>query len=297
MPVPHASPGGRRGAIAAPPALRTPLHALAGILVFALAAALAATWPAAPAAAPAVQELLFPASAADDGAPVMLRGQLTLPDGAGPFPAVILLHGCGGLQPAVAEGLAIHARALNAAGFAALVLDSFGPRGIAGGWVCETHMRLAEARRYRTQDALDAAAVLRAMPAIDGANLFLIGQSNGGSVAIRLAQREGREFRAIAAYYPWCGTFTRMGARARLSTPLIVFGGGADDWVAPDACTTIRAEGADYAVTVYPDAPHSFDLPIPRQRFQGHLVGNDAAAERDSRERMIAFFRRHLTGE
>jgi len=32
--------------------------------------------------------------------PASLPGELTMPSGAGPFPAVILLHGCFGIQPA-----------------------------------------------------------------------------------------------------------------------------------------------------------------------------------------------------
>lgn len=242
----------------------------------------------------AAETLRFPATTPHEGAAVMLRAELTLPPGPGPHPAVILMHGCGGLQPAVARSLTAHAEALAGAGFAALVLDSFGPRGISGGWVCETYDRLGAARRYRVQDALDARTHLAGLARIDGGNIFAMGQSNGGSVAIRLSQREARHFRAIAAYYPWCGAFNRLGAKAALATPLIVFGGAADDWVPPEDCTTIRAEGAEYEVHVYPGAAHSFDLPIPKQRFQGHLVGNDPQAAADSRARMIAFFRRHL---
>jgi len=240
------------------------------------------------------EPVTFPAKSTFDGAPVTLEAELILPAGPGPHPAVILMHGCGGLQPSVAEALALHAEAFNAAGFAALILDSFGPRGIGGGHVCETYDRLGNARRYRMQDANDAKAFLQTRPEIDSTNIFVMGQSNGGSVAIRLSQRDTREFRALAAYYPWCGAFNRLGAKADLTTPLIVFGGEADDWVPPDDCTTITAQGADYAVHIYPGAAHSFDLQIPEQRFQGHLVGNNAAAEKDSRARMIAFFKRHL---
>lgn len=246
-------------------------------------------------AAPALAEpVTFPAETRHDGTPVTLEASLHLPDGPGPHPAVILMHGCGGLQPAVAKALAIHATALNDAGFATLILDSFGPRGIGGGYVCETYERLGNARNYRMQDARDAKTFLTGRADIDSANIFAMGQSNGGSVAIRLSQRDTREFRALAGFYPWCGAFNRLGAKAQLTTPLIVFGGDADDWVPPDNCTTITAEGAEYAVHVYPGAAHSFDLQIPEQRFQGHLVGNNAAAEKDSRAKMIAFFKRHL---
>lgn len=54
-----------------------------------------------------------------------LNGRLFMPGGAGPFPAVILLHGCGGpsrLQDDWAERLV-------GWGYAALALDSFSARG------------------------------------------------------------------------------------------------------------------------------------------------------------------------
>lgn len=238
----------------------------------------------------------FPGSSPHRGEPLQLVGSLHLPPGAGPHPAVILMHGCSGLEPAVAKGMGRHVQAFADAGFASLVLDSFGPRGLAGGKVCQSFDRLADARRYRLRDAGDAHAWLAALPEIDGRNIFLMGQSNGGSVALRASQRETRTFRAIAAYYPWCGALLRKGAQARFSTPLIVFGGTADDWVPPEDCTTIKAEGAAYAVHVYPGAPHSFDLPIPQQRYLGKLVGYDAEADKDARARMIAFFRLQMGG-
>jgi len=50
---------------------------------------------------------------------------LQKPDGEGPFPAVVLLHTCGGLQQHVLEW----AQRLRAHEYVALVLDSFTPRG------------------------------------------------------------------------------------------------------------------------------------------------------------------------
>lgn len=253
--------------------------------------ALAATLFALPVRAETVS---FAASSTFGGGPVTLTGALTRPGGPAPAPAVILMHGCGGLQPGVQAGLKAHAAALAEAGFAALILDSFGPRGNGGGHVCESLDRLANARRYRLRDAEDARAFLSGLEGIDADNIFLMGQSNGGSVAIRAAQRGARRFRAIAAYYPWCGVFNRLGAKAVIDTPLIVFGGAKDDWVPPEACTTIKAEGEAYQVHVYPEAPHSFDLPVPQQRYLGKLVGEDAEATADSRARMIGFFQSHL---
>jgi acetyl esterase/lipase len=147
-------------------------------------------------------EIEFAASTPYNDKPVMLRAELYQPDGDGPYPAVILMHGCGGLQPPVRDAMRTHAEYLVGHGFVALVLDSFGPRENGDGWVCKTFDRLMAARRYRKNDALDALKYLQSLAIVDDTNLFQMGQSNGGSVAIRLAQLDAPAFRARSAYYP-----------------------------------------------------------------------------------------------
>ena len=56
--------------------------------------------------------------------PERVEGRLVKPDGPGPFPALVLLHGCHGVSPQVyAWG-----RRLADRGYVAFVVDSFGPR-------------------------------------------------------------------------------------------------------------------------------------------------------------------------
>src|SRR5271170_6690672 len=55
-----------------------------------------------------------------------LSGRLALPAGAGPFPAMIVLHGCDGIVQRDRDW----AVRLTGWGYAALVLDSFTPRGV-----------------------------------------------------------------------------------------------------------------------------------------------------------------------
>lgn len=214
-----------------------------------------------------------------------LRGRFHRPAGKAKVPAVILMHGCGGLGASVNAALSAHARYLVRNGFAALVLDSFGSRGIPGDRVCRRLNRLVEARHYRLGDARDAARWLKSRPDIDGRNIFLMGQSNGGSVALRAAAAGG--FRAVAAYYPWCG------AASGNRVPLIVFGGGRDDWVPPDDCGR-RRQSNRYRFILYDDAAHSFDVKVAARSYLGHRIGYDARATADSRRRMIAFFRQHM---
>lgn len=234
---------------------------------------------------------------------IQLRGKLYRPKGAGPFPAVVLMHGCGGWQPAVTYSLQNHAEYLTRHGYVVLSLDSFGPRRNSGGKVCESYKALGDARNYRSYDAFDALKYLQSQSFVSPDNIFLMGQSNGGSVAINVAKasapkkygKTSQGFRGVVAYYPWCGTFG--GNNVDLGAPLMVFGGAKDDWVPPTGCKKVRANGSDLEVKIYPNAAHSFDLEIMQQRYGGHLVGFDQHATQDSRTQMLAFFDQHLSAD
>ncbi len=57
----------------------------------------------------------------------LLTGYTARPAGSGPFPAVVLLHGCGGYHATMMSWT----DRLAASGYVALSVDSFGSRGIA----------------------------------------------------------------------------------------------------------------------------------------------------------------------
>ena len=80
-------------------------------------AALAADCP------PRLVELESPLSSG----PQPLQGYLRLPDGPGPSPAVVLLHGCGGNWRGIDERWG---KRLAAWGYVTLTVDRFGTRGI-----------------------------------------------------------------------------------------------------------------------------------------------------------------------
>ena len=236
-----------------------------------------------------------------------IRAHLGKPEGEGPFPAVVLMHGCSGLGHHVRRGLEAHAEALAAAGFATLILDSFGARGTGGLAMCQSSAKMAIATGYRQWDAFHALRFLQAQPFVDAANVFLMGQSHGGGVAFKAAadpslapiKRDWRQlhgalprFRAVVAYYPWCGHLPK-----RIVSPLLVLSGALDDWTPPWSCTLWKGsvEGAPYDVAIYEGAYHSFDLvSLPLQPYAGHIVGGDAAAAAASRQRMIDWFLAHM---
>ena len=119
-----------------------------------------------------------------------IYGHLAFPEGNGPFPAVVLMHGCDGLSTLVKRGLQNHARYLRDNGYATMILDSFSSRGKNGGSVCTSYTELGSARFYRTFDAFNTLEYLKSQELIDANNVFLYGLSNGGEC--RAPCRSGR---------------------------------------------------------------------------------------------------------
>lgn len=110
----------------------------------------------------------------------VLSGELIFPPGLGPFPAVLLMHGCGGLPSRAIEGWA---PVLRSWGYATLVVDSFRSRGL--GEVCTDALALTG--NQRIPDAYGALKILSTHPKIDRARIALMGFSHGGIVTLAAA--------------------------------------------------------------------------------------------------------------
>lgn len=227
-----------------------------------------------------------------------LRGTLSFPSGSGPFPVVILLHPCGGLEPFALATLRTHSKTLISAGFGTLIPDSYGPRNLDGGKACD--MAIAIKASLRRDDAFAAMVALHGHSKVSKDNIFVFGQSDGGVAALLAAKGgAGSRFSAVAAYYPPCGPLS--GRDYIIQSPTLVFVAGKDDWTPPVDCISAKTRGivtgAEFDVVTYPDAHHGFDQERKTVRYKGHTLGYSAAATADSRKRMIEFFVRHLTNE
>jgi len=215
-------------------------------------------------------------------------GALYKPDGPGPFPAVVVLHGCNGVSPQMQAW----AQRLNRWGYAAVVVDSFGPRGYPDGICAKVQLVPAETR---ARDAFAAAAWLRNQPLVDGARIGVIGFSHGGWTVMRAilepAVREAGAvpFRAAVAYYPACPP-----GHATIASDTLILIGDADDWTPAPRCTAYVASQVEPAHTleikVYPGATHAFDvMASPRTAF-GHFMSYDPSAADDSFAMARRFF-------
>jgi dienelactone hydrolase len=206
--------------------------------------------------------------------------------GAGPHPAVVLLHGCSGITANVRRWAAT----LAGWGYVALVLDSFGPRGVQN--VC--HRADTVSPRLRAEDAFAAAAYLRGRADVLPERVSMLGFSHGGTTGLVAASRSAVErngaepFFAVIAFYPWCP----LGG-APIASPVLVLIGDADDWTPADRCkllhSTWRPEFGASTLQVYPGATHAFDAQAPERRYLGHRLRYDAAATDDAAARLRRF--------
>ncbi|MEO8740017.1 MAG: dienelactone hydrolase family protein [Casimicrobiaceae bacterium] len=264
------------------------------------------------------------------GEPLMLSGLFFTPDpSAGGFPAVIALHGCGGMYSTLAsrrgrlrESQQAVADLLVAEGYAVLFPDSFNPRGQRE--VCtqiESKRTILQANRRL--DVLGALEYLRTRHDIAAQRVALLGWSHGGSAVLaainarspviaayraQLAAGDAYFVTAIA-FYPGCGASLRGRDGFALAAPLTIFIGEADDWTSAKPCVALgRALAGEHPsldVRTYPDAHHGFDAPnqLPPRHLnvpngvvpgQGVTVGSNPAARADAYARMKAQLRAAL---
>ena len=235
-----------------------------------------------------------------------LPGVLFRPEGAGPFPGVVALHGCGGLVNSAGKivgRLADWGERLAAAGVAVLFPDSFTPRGLTT--QCRVRERKVRSSRERVADANAARRWLQSQSWAIKHRVSLIGWSNGAVTSLwavrpRASVRDGMpDFRSAVAFYPGCRRLGDMGWSTRIPTLILI--GRADDWTPASACEQMvagaRGRSAGATLITYPGAYHEFDRPNSPVRElsglaftadgSGHAhVGTNPAARADALKRV-----------
>lgn len=205
--------------------------------------------------------------------------ELYVPPGPGPFPAMVILHGCDG----IGRHYRIWARTLRAWGYVAMLVDSFRPRGVNN--VCNHGMvvpPLAQA-----QDAFAAAGYLRGLPNVRADRIGVIGFSHGGWAVLKAVladtvhQDQAQAFVAAVAFYPGC-----QPPDSPLVTDTLILIGDADDWAPLSRCMSwynqAQRAGHVLEMKVYPGARHGFDSPRMPHTYAGHYVGRDPPAALDA---------------
>ena len=232
------------------------------------------------------------------------------PEGNGPFPTVIALHGCGGLgghsepvQPRYSEW----AEVLLKHGDAVLLPDSYGSREL--GPQCHVKERRVLARRERVADIVASRQWLVQQPWAAHDRISLLGWASGASALLwavrpQLSRHAEPDFRSAVAFYPDCRISSGLGWSTRVPTLLLI--GARDDVSSPPACRQMidgaRGRSALTHIVVYPDAYHDFDranfplhaisgAPDPTMPEHGH-VGTDPEARADLQKRVVDWLAR-----
>lgn len=238
-----------------------------------------------------------------------LANRLFVPEGQGQFPVVVMNQ-----SKSVSEHLLVHTKELIEAGFAVLVVDTYGPRGFRPGVNEPLPAEFAK-------DSYDALAALQGQPIIDKDRIYQTGYSNGGLAAALLASPEGAlilkakgRFRATVANYgscsvaaPYAGANTKATAIEMLSRdsdrPVLILMGELDIETSPKTCFPLLEEmkvaSKDVSWHIYPQTTHGWDkaenngFVFRTNTGESMTYRYDALVSKDATERMIAFFNRY----
>ena len=211
-----------------------------------------------------------------------LEAYLAYPDGAGPFPAVVVIHEIFGLNDNIRE----IARRFANEGYAALAVDLFSGQNRI---VCMTRLMsglfLNSLEHQGIKDLRAALTTLEGMPFVDKACLGAIGYCLGGGLAIAWACTDQR-LKAIAPFY---GANPRPVEAVKRLCPVV---GSYPD---PDFTTAqgrkldeiLDTCGVPHDIKIYPGAKHSF---FNDQRPASY----DATASAYAWQRTLVFFKEHI---
>jgi dienelactone hydrolase len=240
-----------------------------------------------------------------NGVPTVLNAYMHTPEGPGPFPAVVLAHGCDGTSIREPNW----AKFLVARGYVALIVDSFTTRSISSICTGQQSLSLAD----RAGDALGALKYLQSLGNVDKHRIGIMGFSHGAMTVLKTVSETTSvpsevtpRFAAATALYPDCLT-----SEVDTTVPLLIQSGERDDWTAAAPCqmkTTLRkSEGYPVDIKVYEGALHAFDKPdvqyyygaqflnMNKPKFCcGATVGYSHSAHQKAEQATEAFFEEHL---
>lgn len=245
--------------------------------------------------------------------PTTLDAWLMRPEGAGPFPAIIFLHGCAGLYRKSGTEIAPreheYAERFVKQGYVVLMPDSFTPRGVDE--ICSRHDRTVRAFYERNRDAYGALVWLESQPFTRADRIGLLGWSNGGITVLGTIAHEtqsrpaalAHDFRVAVAFYPDCRQALRRAEWSPPVAPLHILIGEKDDWTPASPCVDLvsdaQGHGATIDIVVYPDAYHDFDDPEMQVHVRHNVattdsgtatIGMNPAARADAIERVTRIF-------
>ena len=263
-------------------------------------------------------DLAFPAEPSMLSTVENPRMALFKPDGTGPFPGLVLFHQCAGLgvERRPNRSMVQWAREAVSRGYAALLIDSLGPRGVDT--VCFGPKGGVNFPRG-VKDALQAAEHLRKFDFVDKKRIALTGYSWGGMVGVLSSSKRwsrtlapGERFTAAVSLYPGCFTIRPQAAapyeivQPDIDRSLLVLMGEQDNETPAGECVAklvqAKAAGAPVEWHVYPDTTHCWDCRQLDNFSKIDVRGNrvtyryNEEVTRDSARRMFEFLEKKMGG-
>jgi carboxymethylenebutenolidase len=226
------------------------------------------------------QYVTYPSPGGTSG---QMRGYLVQPAGAGPFPAVLVVHENRGLNPYIEDV----ARRAAVEGFVALAPDGLFPVGGYPGNDDDGRTLQAKLDQVKLRtDMLNSATFLKAH-ALSTGKLGVTGFCWGGSTVNFLAVTMGGDLQAGVPFY---GAAAETAGVARIKAPLLLHYAETDPrinemWPAFEAA--LRAAGVTHQMYIYPGTQHGFHNNSTPRYQEG--------AAKLAWERTVAFFRTNLT--
>lgn len=257
-------------------------------------------------------DLIFPQQAQTGSAGLERRMTLMKPEGDGPFPAIVMVHQCAGLNGAVMA----NARAAVAQNYVVLMIDSFTQRDVKT--VCYGPKNGVNFFRG-VRDALQAAEHLRGLSFVDKTRIALVGFSWGAMVSLLTssahyasgALANAVPFAAVVSFYPGCFHITPPNGRPPyeilnndIKHPLLMLMGEDDTETPAGECVpkleAAKSAGAVVEWHVYPQTTHCWDCRALDGRSKTDWRGNrvdyrfSPSATKDGRQRMFEFLKRMM---
>ena len=245
-------------------------------------------------------DLSFPSSAMSkpDGFRSLMDG-LFKPEGNGPFPALVVLHDCGG----VANYLQTLATRALSEGYVVFIPNSM--RGARSNCFRAPPVRAGR----RVKDALDAAKNVAALPYVNPQRIFAIGFSQGGTFSNLIVSKSvaaalspgGARFAAAVSNYPACKVEGGPSIRSDSDRPLLVLLGAQDKETPPAWCDEpikqAIADSLPVETVIFPSATHAWDQPEQsghtKHDWKGDSITNyyDEEVTNDARQRAFSFLK------
>lgn len=229
----------------------------------------------------ALSKLVNTAATNAEGKPV--QAYLAVPEGKGPFPAVIMIHEWWGIRPDIVS----KAQALSKEGFIVAAVDTY--RGRTTSTPARAAVLAATRKDAVVNSDIDAwYHALSKRPDVTPGAIGITGFCYGGTRALYYAVHNPA-VRATAVFYG-SGVYTNAADMAGLKSPVLGIFGSLDKSLPPQKVAAfsnaIASLKLPLEIIIYAGEPHAFVKDYETIKTNAH--------QRDAWGRMVAFMKKNL---